>query len=49
MKKFRLLGRTTVFILVNYFYVLDDVRCVHGETADGKFQTNARVEDVMFL
>ena len=45
---FRLIGRTTVFRVVKQ-YRFGDTRCVKGYTLDGKFQTVARIKDIIIL
>jgi hypothetical protein len=48
MKTFRLIGRTTVFRLVKRS-AYSGIDCVLGHTLDGKFQTVARVADIVWL
>lgn len=45
---FRLTGRATVFRAVKFYTMLGDVPCVKGVTLDGKYQTDARIADVVF-
>lgn len=47
---FRLLGTTgPLFVVVKEYLAADFIRAVLGHTLDGKRQTYARVEDVIFL
>jgi hypothetical protein len=48
MKTFRLVGRATVFKLVKQ-HTYFGIECVTGHTLDGKFQTTARVADILWL
>lgn len=48
-KKFRLIGRTTEFTAVKFYKAAKFIPCVKGITADGKFQTCARIADVIWL
>jgi len=49
MKKFRLIGRTIVFVVVREYTILDGVPCVEGHSIDGEWATQARIADVIFL
>lgn len=49
VKKFRLIGRTTVFEVVEEKMVAGFIPAVKGHTLDGKFQTTARKADIIFL
>jgi hypothetical protein len=48
-KKFRLIGRTTVFVVVHETMVGGFIHAITGETLDGKYQTQPRASDVDFL
>jgi hypothetical protein len=46
---FRLIGRTNEFRVVKFYKAAKVIPCVYGVTLDGKFQTSARVADVLWL
>jgi hypothetical protein len=48
-KRFRLIGRTTVFTVVHQTLVGGFIPAITGHTEDERFQTQPRVADVIFL
>jgi len=49
MQTFRLISRPNVFRVVRTYKAAGFIPSVYGVTLDGKFQTCARVEDVIKL
>lgn len=48
-RQFRLIGRQTVFEVVEEYVNIIGSPCVYGHTLDGKYQTHARVVDITWL
>ena len=46
---FQLIGQRLDFVLVNRYLAAGFIPAVYGRTLDGKRQTCARVEDVIFM
>lgn len=49
VRKFRLIGRTTVFVAIKFYQASGFIPAVIGRTEDGRFQTTAREADVIFF
>lgn len=48
-RKFRLIGRVNVFIVIANAVTCTGSPCVIGHTLNGRFQTTARIDDIIFL
>lgn len=48
-KKFRLTSRTTIFRAVHFQLVAGFIPALTGHTLDGRFQTQPRIEDIIWL
>lgn len=48
-RRFRLISRTTEFVVENEFLAAGFIPAVRGVTLDGKFQTCPRIADITWL